>query len=189
MISRLRGVILERFPPQLVIDVGGVGYEVEMPLSAFPVLPVTGEVVLFTQLIVREDAHSLYGFTSPARRAWFRLLLRVNGIGPRVALALMSALDDAQLAQAVASEDIARLTQVPGIGRKTAERLLVDLRGKVPEITQPGVTAADEALGALLSLGYRSHEAQSAVERARRALGPEAGGEELIRIALQGMAR
>ncbi|MHB1567528.1 MAG: Holliday junction branch migration protein RuvA [Acidiferrobacter sp.] len=189
MISRLRGVILERTPPQLVIEVGGVGYEVELPLSSFAELAVMGEVVLFTQLIVREDAHSLYGFTSPARRAWFRRLLRVNGIGPRVALALLSALDDGQLSQAVASEDIARLTQVPGIGRKTAERLFVELRGKVPEVTRSPVTAADEALGALLSLGYRPHEAQSAVERARRALGPEARGEELIRIALQGMVR
>ncbi|MDA8390955.1 MAG: Holliday junction branch migration protein RuvA [Gammaproteobacteria bacterium] len=189
MISRLTGVILERSPPQLVIDVRGVGYEVEVPLSAFAELPDTGEVILYTQLVVREDAHLLYGFPNPARRAWFRLLLRVNGIGPRVALAILSTLSDGELADALAQEDVGRLIRVPGVGRKTAERLLVELRGHAPVSPSMPVRAADEAVGALAVLGYKPHEARAAIERALVTLGSKAASEDLIRAALQGMAR
>ncbi|MDA8360811.1 MAG: Holliday junction branch migration protein RuvA [Gammaproteobacteria bacterium] len=189
MISRLTGVILERSPPQLVIDVRGVGYEVQMPLSAFAELPDAGEVVLYTQLVVREDAHLLYGFPNPARRAWFRLLLRVNGIGPRVALAILSTLSDGELADALGHEDVGRLVRVPGVGRKTAERLLVELRGQAPVSPGIPVRAADEAASALAVLGYKPNETKIAIERALAALGREAASEDLIRAALQGMAR
>ncbi len=189
MIGRLTGVILERSPPQLVIDVRGVGYEVEVPLSAFAELPEAGEVVLYTHLVVRDDAHLLYGFTNPARRVWFRLLLRVNGIGPRVALAILSSLSDDELADALMQEDVGRLVRVPGVGRKTAERLLVELRGHIPAPATKPVRATDEAASALAMLGYKPHETKTAIDRAVAALGTGASSEDLIRTALKGMVR
>lgn len=190
MIGRLRGVIVERIPPYVVLDVQGVGYEIEVPLSTFADLSGTGEIILYTQLIVREDAHLLYGFATHSRRAWFRLLLKVNGIGPRVALALLSGLSDNELALCIQEGDIARLTRVPGIGRKIAERLLVELRGKQPaEVGTVLLTSSAEAVSALLTLGYKVQEAQSAVERAEQQVGQGVSSEVLIRAALQGMLR
>ncbi|MGH8745219.1 MAG: Holliday junction branch migration protein RuvA, partial [Burkholderiales bacterium] len=132
MIGRLVGRLVAKHPPQVVIEVAGVGYEVDVPMSTFFTLPATGEAVtLHTHLAVREDAHALYGFASIEERAAFRRLIRISGVGARTALALLSGLSVADLAQAVAVQDGARLTKVPGIGNKTAERLLLELKGKL----------------------------------------------------------
>lgn len=189
MIGRLRGLVVERCPPQVLLEVQGVAYEVDLPLSTFGELPASGEVVLYTHLVVREDAHLLYGFLTAERRAWFRLLLRVNGIGPRVALALLSGLADEELAACVHEGNVARLTRVPGIGRKTAERLLVELSGKVPVTGRTAPSRRDEAMSALQALGYNEREAEAAVERAEKTAGGAATGEALIREALRGMVR
>jgi len=189
MIGRLRGVIVERIPPQLLLEVQGVGYEVELPLSTFAELPAIGDVILYTQLVVREDAHLLYGFLTPNRRAWFRMLLKVNGIGPRVALALLSGLSDEELWLCIQEGDVARLTRAPGVGRKTAERLLIELRGKMPQGGRASLGQTGEAVGALLTLGYNDREAKAAVDRAVKELGQTATSEALIREALRGMVR
>src|SRR5512140_3672620 len=132
MIGRLTGILVEKNPPQLLLDVQGVGYEVDVPMSTFYNLPATGErVVLFTHLVVREDAHLLYGFGSDAERRAFRQLLKISGIGARTALSLLSGMSVADLVQAVAAQEAGRLTRVPGIGKKTAERLLLELKGKL----------------------------------------------------------
>ncbi len=189
MIGRLRGLVIERSPPQVLFEVQGVAYEVDLPLSTFTELPASGEVVLYTHLVVREDAHLLYGFLTAERRAWFRLLLKVNGVGPRVALALLSGLNDAELAACVHEGNVTRLTRVPGIGRKTAERLLVELSGKVPVTGRTAPSRRDEAMSALQALGYNEREAEAAVERAEKTAGGAATGEALIREALRGMVR
>jgi Holliday junction DNA helicase RuvA len=171
MIGRLAGVLLEKNPPALLLDVQGVAYEVDVPMSTFYNLPNTGErVTLFTHLVVREDAHLLYGFGSDAERRTFRQLLKVNGIGPRIALAVLSGLSVGELAQAITLQESGRLTKIPGIGKKTAERLLLELKDKVgANLTQTvGVNrtppASSDILHALLSLGYSDKEAVAAVK-------------------------
>ncbi len=168
MIGRLNGVLAAKQPPQIVIDVGGVGYEVDVPMSTFYALPATGErVQLMTHYVVREDAHLLFGFATNDERAAFRQLIKVTGIGPKVALAVLSGLSVAELNQAILLQDVKRLTRVPGIGTKTAERLLLELRGKA--VTGAGGSAlpappspADDVVNALLALGYNEKEAASA---------------------------
>lgn len=194
MIGSLRGRIASKTPPQLTVDVGGLGYELEAPMSTFFHLPAVGEEVrLLTHLVVREDAHMLYGFATEDERRLFRSLIKVSGVGPRIALALLSGISVSAFAQCVLNEDISALTRVPGIGRKTAERLIVEMRDRLatPQAT-PGapVTAAasaeGEAYGALVALGYRPAEAA----RLLKAVGPGTHStEELIRRALQGAAR
>jgi Holliday junction DNA helicase RuvA len=196
VIGRLRGTLVRKEPPVLLVDVGGVGYELEAPMTTFYDLPAVGEtVVLHTHLVVREDAHLLYGFAREAQRRQFRALLKINGVGPRVALAVLSGLSERELARCVAEEDVARLTQVPGIGRKTAERLIVELRDKLAPLpdSAAGIAAASpetrdplsEAVSALIALGYKPPEASRAV----RAV-PSQGlsTEEIIRQALKAMA-
>ena len=197
MIGRLTGVLLRKEPPALLLDVGGVGYELEAPMTTFYDLPAVGErVTLFTHLVVREDAHLLYGFSRESQRRLFRGLLKVNGVGPRVALAVLSGLSEEEFARCVLHEDLARLTQVPGIGRKTAERLVIEMRDKLaraPEgdASMSATTAAvpadpvSEAVSALVALGYKPHEASRAV-RALPSKGLKA--EEIIRQALKSMA-
>ena len=196
MIGRLQGVLLRKEPPALMLDVGGVGYELEAPMTTFYELPAVGErVTLYTHLVVREDAHLLYGFVREAQRRLFRELLKVNGVGPRVALAVLSGLSDEEFSRCVAEEDIARLTKVPGIGRKTAERLVIEMRDKLPkDIPLPASTAAgpaapgdpvSEAVSALVALGYKPNEASRAV---RGASTKGLSAEEIIRQALKGMA-
>lgn len=171
MIGRLSGTLLEKNPPQLLLDVQGVAYEVDVPMSTFYNLPETGHAVtLFTHLVVREDAHLLYGFGSDAERRTFRQLLRVNGIGAKIALAVLSGMSVAELAQAITLQEAARLTRIPGIGKKTAERLLLELKDKLGvELTQgvglhrPAPVSSD-ILNALLALGYSDKEAVSAVK-------------------------
>ena len=171
MIGRLAGVLLEKSPPQLLLDVQGVAYEVDVPMSTFYNLPNTGDrITLFTHLVVREDAHLLYGFGSEAERRTFRQLLKVNGIGPRIALAVLSGLSVAELAQAVTLQESGRLTKIPGIGKKTAERLLLELKDKLgANLTQTvGINKtpppSSDILNALLSLGYSDKEAVAAVK-------------------------
>jgi len=194
VIGFLKGRLAIKQPPMLMVDVNGVGYEMEAPMSTFYGLPAAGELVaLFTHLVVREDAHVLYAFATEDERRLFRSLIKVSGVGPKIALALLSGISVSAFAQCVLNEDISALTRVPGIGRKTAERLIVEMRDRLatPQAT-PGapVTAAasaeGEAYGALVALGYRPAEAA----RLLKAVGPGTHStEELIRRALQGAAR
>src|SRR6476646_8588181 len=172
MIGRLSGTLLEKNPPQLLLDVQGVAYEVDVPMSTFYNLPATGErVALYTHLVVREDAHLLFGFGTEQERRAFRQLLKISGVGARTALSVLSGLSVAELAQAVTMQDTGRLTKVPGIGKKTAERLLLELKDKLgADITQAvGINrpaaATSDITHALLSLGYSEREAMAAVKQ------------------------
>jgi Holliday junction DNA helicase RuvA len=193
MIGSVRGRIASKTPPQLTVEVGGLGYELEAPMSTFFLLPSLGEEVrLLTHLVVREDAHILYAFGTENERRLFRSLIKVSGVGPKIALALLSGISVEAFALCVQSEDIAALTRVPGIGRKTAERLVVEMRDRLGPPTDPAVGASAsapapnpeaEAFGALVALGYRPAEAT----RLLKAAGPGTHStEELIRRALQG---
>ena len=189
MIVRLAGTLIARQPPFLVVDVAGVGYEVEAPLSVFDRLPQPGkELVLLTQLIVREDAHTLYGFMEAGDRDLFRSLLKVSGVGPRLALAILSGVSSRDFALMVEAGDAQALTRLPGIGKKTAERLLLEMRGRLsdldPGLVGPGLApdAAGEARAALTALGYSAAEALKMV---RAVEGPDQSAEALIRSALQ----
>ena len=170
MIGRLAGTLLEKNPPQILLDVQGVAYEVDVPMSTFYNLPNIGDrLTLFTHLVVREDAHLLFGFGSENERRAFRQLIRISGVGARIALAVLSGLSVAELAQAVSMQDSGRLTKIPGIGKKTAERLLLELKDKLGAdlttavgVYRPAPVAAD-VLNALLSLGYSDKEAARAV--------------------------
>jgi len=172
MIGRLTGILVEKNPPQLLLDVQGVAYEVDVPMSTFYNLPATGErIALFIHFVVREDAHLLFGFGSEPERRAFRQLVRISGIGARTALSVLSGLSVAELAQAVTLQDSGRLTKIPGIGKKTAERLLLELKDKlgVDLGTAVGVHRAapvmSDVLNALLSLGYSDKEAVAAVKQ------------------------
>ena len=172
MIGRLTGTLVEKNPPQILLDVQGVAYEVDVPMSTFYNLPGTGErVSLFTHLLVREDAHLLFGFGSEPERRAFRLLLKISGIGARTALSLLSGLSVAELAQAVTMQDTGRLIKVPGIGRKTAERLLLELKDKLGADLSSAVgvhrppPVTSDVLNALLALGYSDKEAVAAVKK------------------------
>ena len=193
MIGRLTGMLLEKNPPQVLVDVNGVGYEVEVPMSTFYNLPPTGErVTLHTQFIVREDAQLLYGFASDRERATFRLLLKVNGIGAKSALGILSGLSVEDLAQAIALQEASLLTRIPGIGKKTAERLLLELKDKLgfeaTTVSASGASAANaghDTLNALLALGYNEREALAAVKQ----LPPDISVSEGIRQSLKALSR
>jgi Holliday junction DNA helicase RuvA len=202
MIGSLSGLLAFRSPPHLLLEVGGVGYELEAPMSTFYTLPAIGQPTrLLTHLVVREDAHILYGFATARERALFRNLLKVSGVGPRIALAILSGVTSEAFAQAVRAEDAATLTRIPGVGRKIAERLIIEMRDRLEDPAllattaslgadaqrlEPGAQA--EAYSALLALGYKSLEAT----RLLRSLGKDTAAlatEELIRRALQSAAR
>jgi len=193
MIGRLSGILLEKSPPSVLIDVGGVGYEVDVPMSTFYDLPQIGaRVILLTTFIVREDAQSLYGFLTGAERDTFAQLIRISGVGARTALAVLSGMSVGELASAIASQEPARLVRVPGIGRKTAERLLLELKGKLgPASESPAESAApmdhasEDVLRALVSLGYSDREAGAAV----RKLPPGLAVADGIRQALKLLAK
>ncbi|HWU34947.1 MAG TPA: Holliday junction branch migration protein RuvA [Methylovorus sp.] len=191
MISRISGVLIEKAPPQVVIDCHGVGYECEVPMSTFYNLPALGEkVVLLTQFIVREDAQLLYGFGTDRERQTFRQLLKVNGIGAKSALSILSGLSVDDLAQAVALQETALLTRVPGIGKKTAERLLLELKDKfsVDGLTSPAgqaKSASGDVLNALLALGYNEREAMAAVKQ----LPADVVVADGIRLALKSLSK
>ena len=189
MIGRLSGILLEKSPPQLLLDVQGVAYEVDVPMSTFYNLPANGErVTLFTHLVVREDAHLLYGFGSEGERRAFRQLLKVNGIGAKIALSLLSGLSVAELADAVTRQETGRLTRVPGIGKKTAERVLLELKDKLgAEATQAiGVhrapPAASDIMHALLALGYSEREAASAMRELPEGIGVADGIKQALKL-------
>jgi holliday junction DNA helicase RuvA len=194
MIGRISGALLEKNPPQVLVDAGGVGYEIDVPMSTFYNLPRIGEkVALFTHLVVREDAQLLYGFGTEAERAAFRTLLKVSGVGPKVALALLSGLSVNDLAAAVAMQETARLTNIPGIGKKTAERLLLELKDKFKVDPRLAMGAADkpaasvnaDVLNALLGLGYSEKEALLAV----KSLPPDGSVSDGIRQALKHLSK
>lgn len=186
MIGRLTGQLAQKNPPQVLLDVHGVGYEIDVPMSTFYNLPETGQAAtLLTHLAVREDGHFLYGFLTEAERFAFRQLLKVAGIGARTALSVLSGLSVSDLAVAVAQQEIGRLTRVPGIGKKTAERLLLELKGKLAEVAPGPLTVAascqNDILSALLALGYNEKEAAMAIKQ----LPPELGTSDGIRQALR----
>jgi len=192
MIGKLTGVLLEKNPPQILIDCHGVGYEVDVPMSTFYNLPASGEKVsLLTHFVVREDAQILYGFGSAAEREAFRQLIKVSGVGPRTALAVLSGLSVAELAQAVTAQEAGRIVKVPGIGKKTAERLLLELKGKLgAELPMTGGAAtvgdaAGDIQQALMALGYSEKDAAAAL----KALPAGVGVSEGIRVALRALAR
>ncbi|NDY91920.1 Holliday junction branch migration protein RuvA [Ideonella livida] len=190
MIGRLTGLVAEKSPPLVLIDVGGVGYEVDVPMSTFCVLPGLGEkVTLLTHLVVREDAHLLYGFLTVAERATFRELVRISGIGPRTALAILSGLSVTDLAGAVSRQEGARLQKVPGIGKKTAERLLLELKGKLgPDLSLPGTAGPVDDVQldiqqALMALGYNDKDASAALKKLPLGVGVSEG----IKLALKAL--
>ena len=190
MIGRIQGVLTEKNPPQVVVVAHGVGYEIDVPMSTFYHLPRTGEnVELLTHLVVREDAHLLYGFLTAGERTAFRQLLKVSGVGPKVALSVLSGLSVDDLAAAIAGQDAARLTKVPGVGKKTAERLVLELRDKLSPLTVGGraqpAPARGDVVNALLALGYNDREAQAAVKE----LPAELALADAIRQALKHLAR
>jgi len=189
MIVRLQGILVSRQPPSLVLDIGGVGYEVEAPLSVFDRLPADGDkLTILTHLVVKEDAHTLYGFLAEADRKLFRELLKVSGIGPRLALAILSGVSGDDFALMVEAGDSQALTRLPGIGKKTAERLILEMRGKISDLggaagSVSGALSADaEAREALTALGYSSSEALKMV---KSVADPELSPEALIRAALK----
>jgi Holliday junction DNA helicase RuvA len=193
MIGRLRGALVAKHPPQLVIDVGGVGYELEAPMTTFYTMPRLGETVtLFTHLQVREDTHILYAFADDAARRLFRALLKVNGVGAKMALAILSGMDADALARCVRAGDAKALTRLPGVGRKTAERVVLEMRDRLDEVAAIGqvhtpgtdsrIEPLDEAVRALIALGYKPQEASHMVDRVEvRGQAPE----EIIRLALK----
>ena len=192
MIGRISGILLERNPPQILVDVNGVGYDVEVSMSTFYNLPANGErVTLFTHLQVREDAHLLYGFGSESERKVFRQLLKISGVGARTALAVLSGLSIGELIEAVSAQETGRLVKIPGIGRKTAERLLLELKDKLGADLGPGAAAhrarpaSSDILNALASLGYSDKEAQAAVKLLPEGLSVSDG----IRQALKSLAK
>lgn len=189
MIVRLSGTLIERQPPSLVVDVQGVGYEVEAPLNVFDRLPADGQpLTILTHLVVREDAQILYGFLNQADRSLFRELLKVSGIGPRLALAILSGVSGDDFALMVESGDAQALTRLPGIGKKTAERLILEMRGKLSDLgdgtgaAPAGGDASSEARAALTALGYSAAEALKMV---KAVADPELSSEALIRAALK----
>lgn len=191
MIGRITGIVIEKTPPVVCVDVQGVGYEIDVPMSTLYNLPENGgKVTLYTHLAVREDAHTLFGFSSAAERSAFRALIKVSGIGARTALAVLSGMTVDELAGAVTQQETARLIRVPGIGKKTAERLLLEMRGKLGADlgATPGQVAGsgrDDILNALVSLGYSAGEAQKAM----KTLPEEVDVAQGIRLALKALAR
>jgi Holliday junction DNA helicase RuvA len=198
MIGFLRGILVLKKPPSLLVDVRGVGYEVDAPMSTFYGLPeVGGEVLLYTHLAIREDAHSLFGFISESERSLFRTLIKVNGVGAKLALGILSGLSAEEFHRAVEYQDTARLVRLPGVGKKTAERLIIELRDRLPELgtvslpgaetlPMPEASPVDDATSALVALGFKPQDAGQLVKK----ISPEGKtSEEIIRLALQSVAK
>lgn len=197
MIARLRGIVWEKLPPNIVvIDANGVGYEVEVPISTFSVLPsLKDEASLYIQQIVREDANLLYGFHTLEEKEAFRVLIKVSGIGPKSAIVILSGLSVAELYDVIANEDVSRLTKVPGIGKKTAERLIVELKDKIKAIsvssndlfaTEKAQNPFNDAVLALTTLGYKSSDAEKMIKKIMK---PGMAVDELIKVALQSLMK
>ncbi|MDF2153698.1 Holliday junction branch migration protein RuvA [Vibrio sp. CAU 1672] len=204
MIGRLRGILLEKQPPEVLIEVNGLGYEVQMPMSCFYELPNTGEeAIIYTHFVVREDAQLLYGFNTVKERALFREVIKANGVGPKLGLGILSGMTASQFVACVEREDISTLVKLPGVGKKTAERLVVEMKDRLKgwgagDLFTPftdaapldaadqanGDNAQDEAISALLALGYKSVQATKVVSQVAK---PEMTSEQLIREALKSM--
>lgn len=200
MISQIRGIILEKQPPQLLVDVHGMGYEIDAPMSTFYQLPDVGqEVTLLTHFVVREDAHHLYGFYTRDERSLFRTLLKVNGVGPRLALTILSSTATDEFVRCVLSNDTASLVRLPGVGKKTAERLVIEMRDKLSDWCQPAIAEGaslapqtnhprhqilQDAIAALVSLGFKQQEANRTITKIDDGA---ANSEALIRLALREM--
>jgi len=198
MIGFLRGLVVAKKPPSLLLDVRGVGYEIDAPMSTFYKLPNIGEeVTLYTHLAIREDAHNLFGFVSEAERALFRSLIRVSGVGAKLALAILSGLSAEEFHRCVEAQDAARLVRLPGVGKKTAERLIIELRDRLPELPtvhlpgagtlpMPAASPVEDAVSALIALGFKPQDASNLVRGV-----PSEGrtSEDLIRSALQSAAK
>ncbi len=192
MIGRIKGTLLEKAPPQILVDVHGIGYEVDVPMSTLYNLPDTGaEVTLFTHFVVREDAELLYGFLTKEERTLFRLLIRISGIGPKIALSILSGISPQLLSQAVATQEPGLLTRVPGVGKKTAERIVLELKGKIDTVISSSgeggaaTNAKHDIVSALLSLGYSDREAQLAVKE----LAADISVNDGIREALKALSK
>lgn len=196
MITRLRGILLEKQALSIVLDVGGVGYEVEVPLLSLEKLPALGsELVLYTHYVVREDAHALFGFCSLDERTLFRQIIKVNGVGPKLAMAILSHLSVDLFTKLIQEAEVTALTQIPGIGKKTAERLLIELRDKLKNPisfdcssqnhASPFSGAIHEAVSALVALGYKPQEASLAINRIEK---KGLSRDEMIRLALKATA-
>lgn len=203
MIGRLKGIVLEKKAPDLLLDVNGVGYELQAPMSTFYQLPATGQgVLLHTHLVVREDAHLLFGFFEQQERALFRALIKVSGVGPKVALAILSGVTADEFVRLVRQDDDTALTRIPGIGKKTAERLLLEMRDRLKDWQSPATAAeqadapqpaggtqavSEDAETALIALGYKPAEAARMIVRTLKDNPTLARSEEIIRLALKGM--
>ena len=190
MIGRITGLLAGKTPPQVLVDVGGVGYELDVPMSSFYNLPALGErVTLLTHFVVREDAQLLYGFLSNEERATFRQLIKISGVGPRTALSILSGLSVPELAQAITAQEPGRLVKVPGIGKKTAERLLLELKGKLgADLGMPASPLTDaqgDIVQALVALGYSERDAAAALKALPAAIGVSDG----IKLALKALSR
>jgi len=192
MIGRITGTLIEKSPPVICVDVNGIGYDIDVPMSTLYQLPETGQrVSLFTHLAVRDDAHTLYGFANAQERNTFRILIKVSGIGARTALAILSGMTAEELSQHIAQQDTAPLMRIPGIGRKTADRLLLELRDKLPQFGEAtptqtgGSTESQDIPAALSALGYSASE----VKKAMKTLPKDINVTEGIRLALQNLAR
>lgn len=205
MIGRLRGTLVEKQPPELLIEVAGIGYEVQMPMSCFYELPETGkEAIVYTHFVVREDAQLLYGFNTVKERALFREVIKANGVGPKLGLAILSGMTAAQFVSCVEREDISTLIKLPGVGKKTAERLVVEMKDRLKgwgagDLFTPATDAApvdsashadpvqnaeEEAIAALVALGYKPQQASKVISQVAK---PEMSSETLIREALKSM--
>ncbi|WP_413110754.1 Holliday junction branch migration protein RuvA [Thaumasiovibrio sp. DFM-14] len=204
MIGRLRGILVEKLPPEVVIEVGGIGYEVQMPMSCFYELPDVGqEAIIYSHFVVREDAQLLYGFNTKSERSLFREVIKANGVGPKLGLAILSAMTASQFVYCVEHDDLTTLVKIPGVGKKTAERLLVEMKDRLKgwgegDLFTPADPAAasnhapaakqasadDEAISALISLGYKAPQATKVVAQVSQA---EMSSEAIIREALRSM--
>ena len=199
MIGHLRGILLEKSPPEILLEVNGIGYEVLLPMTSFYHLPeVNMEAAIYTHLVVREDAHLLFGFYHKQDRTLFRELIKTNGVGPKLALAILSAMSVSEFSYAIEREELSKLVKIPGVGKKTAERLIVELKGKFKSYQHDDffieqnstqnkfeidkVSATDDAISALVALGYKPAEAEKMVNRVAK---PEWDSEQLIREALK----
>ncbi|MDC1286738.1 Holliday junction branch migration protein RuvA [Gammaproteobacteria bacterium] len=195
MISRLTGILAAKRAPQILIDCNGVGYEADVSMTTYYQLPEIGQQLsIWTHLLIKDDAHSLIGFSGEAERRLFRQLIRINGVGPKMALAILSGIDNQQFALCIANGDVAMLTRLPGVGKKTAERLIIEMRDKVDALMGDNVSvviapgdhsAASEAVEALQALGYRSSDAEKMISRAQQQDEASNNASQLIKLALQ----
>ncbi len=197
MISRLTGILAAKRAPQVLIDCHGVGYEADVSMTTFYQLPEVGQQIsIWTHLLIKDDAHSLVGFTTEQERSLFRQLIRINGVGPKMALAILSGIDERQFALCVANNDVAMLTRLPGVGKKTAERLIIEMRDKLDVVVDDvpmaspggGSSVIGEAIEALQALGYKPADAEKMISRAQQGEAADSAS-ELIRRALQGTVR